>query len=651
MARKATPDLLAEMDVSQETKPASSRMVDVFAALDGTAPVAIFDAARTPDLVPIDAIDDNPYQPRQAYNGIEELAENIRLNGLLQPPVGRTVPGGRYQVAFGHRRLRAYRHLQATYGADWGRIPMVVQSLTDDQMARHAWSENHNREDVSAVEEARLFQRMIADFGFTQQEIADDVGKSRSAVANILRLLQLPDAAQELVDSGAITERHGRELLRLAGAPHWQRNFIDDLTGKAANDNVPTVARLARDITEYIRRAGEPLPDQPVKMASTWGRDEQTNPPPWPLDGFAPRSPAVRGECAGCTWRVKFDREPAPRCIDKECYGTKKRIWDERERERQKKAAVAAAAAAMAPAPADPEAAPATPDVGWSRNSYHGNVFGTGNAPAGLIDRGLCGVEQCECFALRMLDDYQLTRGMVRPDPENAPNAVYVCENNSRLRAQRNRLEEIEKPAKAAERKQAIADKTAETKEAKQTLRELWEEIGAEGLAGSRTAMAIIAQAAKGYSYGQDDKIAAMSLGELWEWLFWRVAEKSAQESVYEDGNRRDRWVAEKAQALAETLRAESGERLPAPRPAHQPGPGDSQVTMWHIGWTNDDQDLYQTIRMNPGTHLANLERIERPLVLLRLIEVMTDNKPLRGKLWQRYNELVGAEEGVNATV
>lgn len=561
MTRKATPDLLG--DVSQETP----RVDDVTLAMGDGGPQRMASSERMPQRVGVAFLQDNPYQPRQRYAGIEELAENIRLNGLLQAPVARHY-GGSYQLAFGHRRLRAYRLLAEQHGGDWLRMPVVVLPLTDDEMARYAWSENHNREDVSAVEEARLFQRMIADFGFTQKQIADDVGKSRSAVANTLRLLQLPAAAQELVDSGAMTERHGRELLRLAAAPAWQEWYINELAGEIKQDGLRSVSMLARAITQWIRNNGQPLPATTVKMADRWNDQSNAEPAPWPLDGFAPRSPDVHGECAGCGFLVTFDREPAPRCTDRKCYGAKERLWKERDKERQKAAAVEAVARQFETADADVEPAEAVGGaagdssagaVRWTRKDrYSTKVFGTADAPPALMERGLCGSEQCECFALMLAGEFDVQRSHLGPDREQAPNVVYVCENASRLRAQRNRLEEMDAPEKAAERKAAVAEKSAETRDAKAALRELWEEIGAGGLASSQTAMAIIAQAAKGYSYSGDEKLAGMSVGQLWDWLFWLVAEKSCKQAGYNDeGNRVESWVAAKAQRLAQTLRSE----------------------------------------------------------------------------------------------
>ncbi len=238
-----------------------------------------------------------------------------------------------------------------------------------------------------------------------------------------------------------------------------------------------------------------------------------------------------------------------------------------------------------------------------------------------------------------MAADYDLTKHVVGPDRENAPNAVYVCENSARLRAQRNRLEEIEAPQKAAERKEAIAEKSAETRQAKQILRDLWKEIGVDGLAGSQASMATVVAALSGASYNHD-KYDKLALDELWDTLFWWLAGKRCQVNEWnDDGKRSDRWDLAKAEQLRDQLRGELH------RPARQPAPGDSQQTRWQDGWTVADDEIYRMIKTNPGTHLANLDSIHAPRVLLRLIEDMSDNKPLRSKLWKRYNGLSVSQE------
>lgn len=715
MTRKPTPDILDP--VSQETPQADAVAL---AMTTGDSAVAI--PGSSIHFVSLAQVLLNPYQTRlsEDLHHIAGIAASIRATratlpdtlGLQQLPLGRMVwrrrdgsidvleqidyanPGAVQsllsdgvfiQLAFGHSRLAAFELLARGFAsrfpnhdasADMGlrmaflagdpaytRIPLRIVYLDRLAMWQEAVRENHDRKDLNPLEEAAAMRTAMVEFGLTTAQAGETFGYQRSTAANKLRLLDLPAKALDLLAAGAITERHGRELLRLSGAAGWLATWVGELAQQAADDKLQTVADLNRRITNYIQQNGMPLPAERVSMPMG-GFDREIDPPPWPLDDFAPRTDAVRGQCAGCAWLVKFDREPAPRCTDRKCYDTKERIWKERDRERQKAAALAAATAAIAPPPppstgsgaesplAEPVEAEAEATVGWSKNTsgYRFNIFGDSTTPAALIERGLCGAAQCECFKLRMVDDWHVTKGVVRPDPEGAPNAVYVCEDHNRLRAQRRRLEEIEQPQKAADRKQAISDKTAETKAAKAALRELWQEIGADGLSHSQTALAVMAKGLKGYPYNAGD-FDGKSLGELWEWLFWYVAEKRAEEIEYSDGKRIERWDAGKVETLAATLRSElaAARPLPAPRPARQPAPGDSQSTGWQDGWEDEDLGWYAMLMAYPWLLTAeDVFRIDSPRVLLRLIEEIDDHEG-RGKLWARYNELVSQETGAKS--
>lgn len=160
--------------------------------------------------IPVDRIDPSPYQPRRQFReeALAELAASIREHGILQPLVVRQ-EGPRYQVIAGERRLRAARHL----GLDT--VPALVRSLTDQQALEAALIENLQREDLSVVEAARAYERLIQEFGYTHAEVAVRLGKSRASVSNLLRLLQLPGRMLEMLDSGELTEGHARAILAL----------------------------------------------------------------------------------------------------------------------------------------------------------------------------------------------------------------------------------------------------------------------------------------------------------------------------------------------------------------------------------------------------------------------------------------------------
>lgn len=644
MTRQPTPDDILG-DVSQET--------DLVELVMGKPVDAVTTYPGTPIMIRLDWLKDNPYQPRQTYTGIEELAENIRVNGLLQAPVARERQGF-YQLAFGHRRLRAYRQLAAQIGGEWRSMPVIVRPLTDEEMARHAWSENHNREDVSAVEEARLFQRMIDDFGLTQQEIADDVGKSRSAVANTLRLLQLPEQAQTLIETGKITERHGRELLRLAGAPKWIQAFISSLADDLVRGDVRPVSQLKGNIDQYIRQNGVLMPLEPINAPDRYDEKKKVLPPAWGWE-FAPKSPAVLGPCRGCASLVHFGGDPAPRCVNSDCHAAKERIWTDNERERQRVAALAAVNVAAAPAPATGSSAAqndkptALPKIieKIEQQSYGINLFrqGDSTAPAALLEHGLCGKDQCECFCLARFQTYSYRQDdvekYVRPDPINAPTVAYACKSAQTLAGRRRRLDAIVEPAKAEAENQRRADLASQTKLTKELLKEFIADTTPQSLASSPT---IVARLLHNLSATADVKtLAEKPLWQLWEEIFWWVAERQCKRSEWEDAKYVDRWHADEAEKWIAKIRTEIKDTVPAGRP-RQPGPGDSQKTNWQDGWDDDDETAWRHSWLNGFFAQGNPNAITRPRVLLRAIEV-TDAKAFRGKLWHRYNQLTNEGE------
>jgi ParB family chromosome partitioning protein len=163
--------------------------------------------------VDVSLIRPNPFQPRGEFDpaALEELANSIRENGLLQPIVVRDVGQG-FQIVAGERRLRAVRRL------GWERVPVIKRALTDEQMLVVALVENLQRENLSIVEEAEGYRRLVQDFGLTQEEVGRHVGRDRSTVANALRLLALPAPVLELLAARRISAGHARAILSLEHA-------------------------------------------------------------------------------------------------------------------------------------------------------------------------------------------------------------------------------------------------------------------------------------------------------------------------------------------------------------------------------------------------------------------------------------------------
>ena len=162
-------------------------------------------------MLNINEVEPNRNQPRKNFNqkALEELAKSIEQNGIIQPILVRPMSDGSYQLIAGERRWRAARM------AGLHEVPVTIREMTDEEASVFALIENLQREDLNPVEEAEGLKSLIESYGFTQEEAADRVGKSRTAVTNTLRLLKLPSPVLQMLGDGKITAGHARALLGL----------------------------------------------------------------------------------------------------------------------------------------------------------------------------------------------------------------------------------------------------------------------------------------------------------------------------------------------------------------------------------------------------------------------------------------------------
>ncbi len=191
-------------------------------ALLGPIPAAA--PSESPSEVPVDQIDVNPRQPRKAFDpvALDELARSLKSSGMIQPVVVRRGANGRWELIAGERRWRAARQ------AGLERIPVVVREATDAESLELALIENLLREDLNPMEEAEAYQRILTEFGWTQEQLAQRVGRDRSTIANSLRLLRLPGSIQDDLRSGRLTMGHALALLTLS-SPEDQLRLRDEI--------------------------------------------------------------------------------------------------------------------------------------------------------------------------------------------------------------------------------------------------------------------------------------------------------------------------------------------------------------------------------------------------------------------------------------
>jgi ParB family chromosome partitioning protein len=207
--------------------------------------------------VPISQIEPNPFQPRNNFDeeSLAGLTASIRELGVLQPVLVRELGPEHYALIAGERRWRAAKR------AGLQHLPIIVKDVSDEQTLQHALVENLHRDDLNPLEEAAAYQQLIEDFNMTQEAVAQRVGKSRSAVANLLRLFQLPPQVQRLVADGQVSAGHAKALL---GTP--DRSFQEALARRIANEGL-----TVRETEEAVRHRQGRASDMPAPDGGTPG--------------------------------------------------------------------------------------------------------------------------------------------------------------------------------------------------------------------------------------------------------------------------------------------------------------------------------------------------------------------------------------------
>jgi ParB family chromosome partitioning protein len=208
--------------------------------------------------IPISDIKPNPYQPRKDFNqrSLEELSQSIKSYGVIQPISVRQIKEDSYELIAGERRLRASEL------AELHEIPAIIVDYRDKESALIALMENLQREDLNFIEEAEGYNNLIEDHGFTQQEIAEKMGKNQSTIANKLRLLKLPEDIKKNLLEYNLTERHGRALLKLAD-DDLKRKILEKVIKNELNVN--KTEELVNDILDDLTKREDNEVKQNIK--------------------------------------------------------------------------------------------------------------------------------------------------------------------------------------------------------------------------------------------------------------------------------------------------------------------------------------------------------------------------------------------------
>lgn len=264
----------------------------------GLAAILSHSSADEPTLreLALELVRPNPRQPRRSFDeeALLALAESIRSRGLLQPIVVRPLPGGEFELVAGERRLRA----AGLAGLE--RIPALVRDASDWERLDLALAENVARVDLNPVEEARACAMLVDDLGITKGEVGRRIGKSRVAVSNLVRLLELPDEALELIESGSLTEGHGRAILLCKDHATRRRLAMAARDGRWSVRETERRAQLAENAThEPESRPVQPAVHPDLAEAMTVAEDT--------LTAALGRPVRVRPRGEGCTVELEFD--------------------------------------------------------------------------------------------------------------------------------------------------------------------------------------------------------------------------------------------------------------------------------------------------------------------------------------------------------
>jgi ParB family chromosome partitioning protein len=232
--------------------------------------------------IEVDAICPNVYQPRKHFDeeAIEELAQSISSYGIIQPISIRRLSEGRFELVAGERRLRAARKL----GLD--KVPAIIVDITDRDSAAIALLENLQREDLNFIEEAEAYSNLIKEHSYTQEKLAEVIGKKQSTIANKIRVLKLDDGVRRILLENSLTERHARALLKLPDEK-LQMKVLDSVVKKGLNVKA-TEALVQKYVPAEKQKEGEAAEENKKKLKGVFSPKVYINTVRQVFDKFAP---------------------------------------------------------------------------------------------------------------------------------------------------------------------------------------------------------------------------------------------------------------------------------------------------------------------------------------------------------------------------
>lgn len=249
--------LIAPVPETEAKMPVAPAVAPDVETLPPPAPLPRPETEGVQHVPPFD-IERSPWQPRTEFKeeSLRELADSIKANGIIQPLTCRRREDGKLELICGERRLRAC--LLAGLKA----VPVLVKTVDDRTAATMTVTENAQRDDLNAVDEAEGYRRLQDEFGLTQAEVAEQVGKSRSAIANATRLLELPDDVQDLLRKNAITVGHAKVLLSLDNPVQIRRFALECVPVTDVRTGRTSGGMTVRELERRISRAAAPAPER-----------------------------------------------------------------------------------------------------------------------------------------------------------------------------------------------------------------------------------------------------------------------------------------------------------------------------------------------------------------------------------------------------